>query len=286
MVARRVLGLGLLGSLMAACSPARMFNEVALIKTRSRVIRGVDYRPGARGKLDIYAPPGDSSTPRPVVVFIYGGGWDSGERGLYSFVGASLASLGYVTVIPDYRVFPEVRFPSFLQDNADAVRWVRDHIGEHGGDVNRMALMGHSAGAYNAMMLALDRQWLTTTGVDPSIIKAVCGLAGPYDFYPFTVQSSQQAFGSWPDPIVTQPVHFVRKDAPPVWVANGLQDDTVRPYNARNLVAALHEVGAVAQERYYSGINHVDIVTAMSFPFEGKAPVRKDVGAFLKAHIG
>jgi acetyl esterase/lipase len=273
----------LLGALAAACSPASVFNQVALLRARPRVTRGVAYGPGPRGRLDIYRPRGEAPGGHPVVVFYYGGSWNSGERGLYSFLGAAMAEQGYVTVVPDYRLYPEVRFPDFLKDNAEALQWVARNAAAHGGDPGRLALMGHSAGAYNAMMLGLDREWLAKAQLDPSLVKAVVGLAGPYDFYPYKVAATQETFGAWPDPAQTQPITFVRKDAPAVFVANGLADVTVGPHNARNLAARLRSAGATAvEERYYPKVNHTDILTALSFPFRDKAPVLTDVVGFLK----
>jgi len=142
------------------------------------------YASEDRGHFDVYAPPRPS--PRtPVAVFLYGGSWQSGDKALYRFVGRSLASRGIITVIPDYRVYPEVRYPAFLRDNARAVAFAKQHAAEWGGDPGRLFLIGHSAGAYNAAMLALDRRWLGEVGLDPRRdLAGFVGLAGPYDFLP------------------------------------------------------------------------------------------------------
>ena len=134
--------------------------------------------------LNIWAPKTAATGPLPVIVFIYGGGWRDGAKDQYAFTGRALANRGYMVVLPDYRLFPDTRFPGFLEDSAKALAWVDDHIGEHGGDPNRIFLSGQSAGAYNAMMLALDRQWLGREGKSPDLIRGVAALAGPYDFYP------------------------------------------------------------------------------------------------------
>src|SRR5262249_12498968 len=148
------------------------------------------------------------------------------------FVGDAFASRGFVTIIPDYRIAPDV-FPSFVEDVALTVKWATEHVRAYGGDPDRIVLVGHSAGAYNAMMIALDQHFLRAVGVDARAISGVAGLAGPYDFYPFDVDSTRAAFGTFPDPQVTQPVHFARGDAPPLFLAWG-EDDTL--VGRRNLV--------------------------------------------------
>ena len=153
--------------------------------------------------------------PLPVVVFFYGGGWVAGERADYGFVGRAFAAQGFVAIIPDYRLVPQVRFPSFVEDGAQAVKWARDHAAEYGGDPAKITLAGHSAGSYIAAMLALDRHYLSQAGVDPSVVRAAALLSGPYDFYPFTEQRGRDALGHWPRPRETQPISFVRRDAPP-----------------------------------------------------------------------
>ncbi|RYD54188.1 MAG: alpha/beta hydrolase, partial [Sphingomonadales bacterium] len=139
-----------------------------------RVGRAVPF--GTHGQtLDVWRPAGQAAT-RPVIIFWYGGGWVKGDRRAYSFAARAFAKAGFVVVVPDYRKVPEVRFPAFVQDGAQAVKWARDHVAGYGGDPARIALAGHSAGAYTVAMLALDRDWLAAEGVDPGIVKAGIGL--------------------------------------------------------------------------------------------------------------
>ncbi|WP_254606600.1 alpha/beta hydrolase, partial [Sphingomonas bacterium] len=176
---RRSAGLlpGLVLGATAACSPLRTFDAVVPKDGGVRlVVRGAAFGPDPRQRLDVYAP---KDTPangrsRPVIVFFYGGSWSSGTRAGYSFVGRALAARGFVVAIPDYRLVPQVRFPAFLRDNAAAVRWVRGHIAASGGDPDRLVLAGHSAGAYDAAMLALDPRWL---GADRAAVRGWAGLA-------------------------------------------------------------------------------------------------------------
>jgi acetyl esterase/lipase len=271
--------------LVSSCSPIGAFNSVAGRDSGIEVVAsGIAYGSNPRQQLDIYAPRARSASV-PVVVFFYGGSWNSGSRQDYSFVGRALASLGYVTVIADYRLVPEVVFPAFLEDGAQAVRWVADNIRAYGGDPRRLALAGHSAGAYNAAMLALDQRYLRKAGVDPGSIKALVGLAGPYDFFPWTSSAAVAAFGTWPDPAQTQPVTFARGGAPAVYLATGARDTVVKPQNMTTLAARLRASGSGVVERTYPDLDHVGILLAMSRLLREKAPVLDDIGRFLNQRL-
>ncbi len=236
--------------------------------------------------LDIWAPDKAAAGPLPVVIFWYGGGWAKGDRASYAFAGRALAREGFLVVIPDYRKVPDVLFPAFLDDGAEAVAWVEQNVTQHGGDAARVAVMGHSAGAYQAAMLALDAKRLSAAGVGPGFIKAGVGLSGPYDFYPFDKPRSIAAFSHWPQPDQTQPITFARKDAPPLLLVTSEGDETVRPKNANNLGAKLRELGASVEVRNYGPLDHEEIVMALSVPFRGKGSVLADSVAFLKAKLG
>jgi len=275
-----------LGALaLAACSPLTAFNTLTPKDSAVTAARDIAYAPGQRHKLDIYAPKG-AKGPVPVLVYFYGGGWSSGRRQDYGFVGKALASRGFLTVLPDYRLFPQVRYPDFLEDGAAAIRWVQDHAAEYGGDPSRIVLAGHSAGGYNAVMLALDTEFVRAAGVRPGVIKAAAGLAGPYDFFPFDVAYSRNAFGQYPDPAATQPINYVEKDSVPIWMGYGLKDTVVYPQNIDSLEKALKAKGVPHEARRYEGLNHTDMVLALSQPFRGKAPVLAEMTAFLKRYAG
>lgn len=231
--------------------------------------------------LDVWGKAAPAGAKKPVLVFFYGGGWANGERAHYGFAARAYANRGFVVVVPDYRKVPAVRFPSFNEDGAAALRWTHDNIARYGGDPERILLAGHSAGAYIAVMLALDRHYLQKTGVNPSVIRGVAGLSGPYDFYPFDSKRSIAAMSAWPWPAETQPVNFVRKDAPPVLVITGTEDDTVKPRNAIILSRELNKLGALVEFRAYEGLKHEDTVMALSLPFRSKAPVLQDSADFL-----
>ncbi|WP_324806484.1 alpha/beta hydrolase [Sphingomonas sp. LY29] len=282
---RSILGAGLFAGL-AACSPVRLLDSASKVSgDRARLAAGgVRFGPDPRHLLDVWVPRTRSTAPLPVVVFFYGGGWVAGERGDYGFAARAFAARGFVAVVADYRLVPQVRFPTFIQDGALAMKWVRDHVAQYGGDPRRISLSGHSAGAYIAAMLTLDRHYLRDVGVDPAIVRAAALLSGPYDFYPFTESRGRDALGRWPRPEETQPISFARADAPPMLLGHGTADTVVRPYNSQKLADRLRRLGAPVDLRLYPGKSHVDTVKSLSPLFRGSTPALADSVAFLTAH--
>jgi acetyl esterase/lipase len=282
----RILGLGALAGLLAAlgaCSAVGVLNAVEP-KADVAITRGIAFMPGPRGGLDIYRPR-NATAATPVVVFFYGGSWDSGARADYEFVGAALASEGFLAIVPDYRVYPEVRWPAFLQDNALAVRWAKDHAAAYGGDPHTLFLMGHSAGAYDAAMLGLDRRWLGAVGLDPSRdLRGMIGLAGPYDFLPVHTDELKAIFGPERTRPDTQPINHVDGHAPPMFLAADIGDTVVEASNTTRLAVKLRAAGDPVDEVYYKGLSHPLMIGVMAAPLRGLAPVRHDVAAWIRAH--
>lgn len=269
-----------LGALLAgACSPVSVLNALAP-RDGVRETSGLAYAAGDRHGIDVYAPLGAEDAP--VVVFLYGGSWDSGDRGLYRFVGASLATAGVVCMVPDYRVWPEVGFPGFLQDAAQAVAWARRNAAAHGGAADRLVLMGHSAGAHIATMLALDDDYLAAEGLRPAeAVRGVVGLAGPYDFLPLRSPTLRAIFGpesAWP---ASQPVNHVAPGAPPMLLATGDADAVVLPRNTESLAARLRAADNRVRAVTYPGIGHREILGAFGTGLRFLAPVRQDVLHFV-----
>ena len=280
---RQFAAILVLGFVLAACSPISLLNAVSPGQADvSRVARNVAYGNEPRQHLDIYAPR-QSAGLKPVVFFIYGGGWSEGEKESYSFVGEAFAAKGFVTVIADYRLVPKVRFPTFLEDNAAALKWTEDHIGDYGGDISRLYLAGHSAGAYNAVMLSVAPQYLKAVGFKTPI-RAVAGLSGPYDLYPFDVAASIDAFGKAPDPAATQPINLVTKSAPPMVLVTGTSDSIVKPSNTKAFAAKLREKGVAVEEHYYERQEHADPLIALGPVFRSKNTALADVVTFFNAH--
>jgi acetyl esterase/lipase len=277
----RLLTLALLLPSLAACSPAGLVNAL-VPRDGYALVEGLAYGDGARRRLDLYLPvmPG----PAPVVVFFYGGSWQAGNRGDFRFVGQALAERGYVVAIPDYRLYPEVAIAGILEDAAAAVAW----IAEHGAQAAKrplapLFLMGHSAGAYNAVMLTLDAQWLGRLGRTPcDTIRATVGLAGPYDFLPLRDRTLMAIFGPEPDRPRTQPVAWARGDAPPLLLVTGDDDLTVRPRNTDSLAARVAAEGGEVTVRHYPGVGHLTLVGALAHGLRWYAPVLDDIDAWLQ----
>lgn len=264
-----------------ALSPLDLLNGVARLGAY-RMIPGLSYGPGPRHQLDIYQPAGKGAS-RPVVVFFYGGSWQEGARDMYRFVGAALANQGFVTIIPDYRLYPEVRFPTFLEDAAEAVRWAHDYAGDYGGDPSRIVLVGHSAGAHIAAMLALDPQWLAGVGRDARRdLKGMAGLAGPYDFLPLKDAALKAIFG--PPALLgrTQPITFASGHAVPLFLAAGRRDTTVDPGNSTRLAEGVRARCGAVTTRLYDGVDHRTILGAFSPPLRFLAPVLADTADFIR----
>ncbi|WP_206240202.1 alpha/beta hydrolase [Novosphingobium terrae] len=280
MKARRAVLAVLLATMASACSPLRIFNTVMPKDAgATRVAHGMPFGPDKRQTLDVYAPRVHGAGQLAVIVFFYGGSWNSGTKEGYSFLGRALAARGFLVVIPDYRLVPQVRYPAFLQDNAEAVRWIRSHVSEWGGDPDRLILAGHSAGAYNAAMLALDPHWL---GQDRRAVKGLIGLAGPYDFLPFKGPVVEKAFAGVADPVATQPVHYAHRGDPPAFLATGDKDTLVLPRNSDALAEGLRSHDVLVERRRYPGVGHVGLITAVAKPLRGHANVLEDMTAFAR----
>jgi acetyl esterase/lipase len=241
--------------------------------------QGIAYADGDRMKLDIYGPKNPTG-PAPVVMFIYGGSWKQGQRQDYQFVGRALAANGFVVVIPDYRLYPEVTYPTFLEDCANAAKWIQNNIGSYGGDTSRFFIAGHSAGAYNAVMLGLEHAFFDEYGVTMPI-KGIAAISGPFDFYPFEYDEVRNVFGKTDNPQGTQPVNLVTSDVPPMLLASGDQDPIVRMQNTDHLARKLKAAGDWVTVRYYQNIGHMEAVFAIGAMWRWRAPVLADMVQFF-----
>ena len=270
-IAPLLAGLGV--SACAALRPGRLTDGA----------RDVAYGLHPRQRMDIYLPLDCASAPKPVVFFVYGGSWANGAKETYSFVGDALSARGFVTVIADYRLVPEVRFPVFIEDGAQALRFVRDNIARFGGAPEAIHMMGHSAGAYNAMMLTLDKRYLAAVGMRADDVRSIVGLSGPYDFLPFDIDVTKEAFGNAREPAQTQPINFARRDAPPIFLGTGSEDTTVLPRNSERLASVLRKAGARSVSlKIYPRLGHAGTATALSRLLQWQAPVLDDVVVFLR----
>ena len=268
-------------ALLGACSAVDVLNS-AIPDSGFHRTAGIAYGPDPRQRLDVYRPV-PVREDAPVVVFFYGGRWQSGARGDYRFIGEALTAMGAVAVIPDYRLYPEVIFPAWMEDGAEAVNWARRNAARFGGDPNQILLVGHSAGAHTAVLLVLDERYLEAAGVPRSAILGAVGIAGPYDFLPFEDADLRALFGppsGWPE---TQPIRFVDGDEPPLMLLQAGADRTVDPHNAPNLEARVRAAGGEVERIVYSRLGHLTIIGALAAPLRRLAPVWHDIARFLRA---
>ena len=265
---------------LTACSPLTAL-DLLVPSDSYTAMTGIAYGALPRQKLDVYTPRAGKG-PFPVVVFFYGGSWRWGERDQYRFVGEALARRGIVTVVPDYRLYPKVRFPAFVEDGAAAVAWAIDNVERFGGDGSRLFVAGHSAGAHTGALLALDRRYLEAVGKAPEQLCGFAGLAGPYSFDPTEFDSVRAIFEHLPDPDVSRPVTYARAGAPPMLLLHGAGDTTVYPLNTLRLAEAMRESGGTVDADLLPDIGHYRIIASLAKPFEHIAPVADRLAAFVR----
>lgn len=265
---------------LAACSPLTAVNALSPGGASERTA-DLSYGEGPRRMLDVYRPKAGNGKA-PVVVFFYGGNWVDGDRADYAFVGRALASRGIVAVVADYRHYPEVSYPQFLDDAAQAVAWAARQAGRYGGDPKRLYVMGHSSGAYNAAMVALDDRWLKKQGMSPSDLRGWIGLAGPYDFLPIENATTKPVFHFPDTPPDSQPVRHVSAASPPALLIAANSDNLVEPKrNTGGLAARLRAEHVDVKELYYGKVSHTTLVGSIAAPLRWLAPTLDDVAAFV-----
>jgi acetyl esterase/lipase len=282
-VSRRTALAGLMAALSAGCSKlAFLAANVPAAFGAYRRHADLAYGADVQHRLDVYVPAETARQARPLVVFWHGGRWSFGDKADYRFVGAALAELGCVAVLPNYRLYPRVKLTGFMDDAARATRWAAAHAGEYGADLNRLHLMGHSAGAHLAALVTLDSRYFAADGQRAPPIAGVIGLSGPYDFLPLKEADVQDMFGPPENYPQSQPINFVHSSAPPMLLVHGLRDETVRPKNSVNFAASLRAAGVPVTLKLYPDLVHADTVAALSLPARGRAPTLADVAAFLR----
>ena len=285
-------GIGLAGMRMATAK-----GSVGLLDSTDRLLAGGDgairlaaaaqFGADPMQRLQLFLPTNPALDPAvtgralPVVVFIHGGGWVSGDPHDYRFIARLLAPAGHAVVLAGYRLDTVGRFPAMLEDGAAALHWIGMHARGLGGDVAQIVLMGHSAGAYNAAMLGLDPRWLADTGLDAGAIRGVVGLAGPYDFLPLDNISTIAAFGHVDDLAQTQPIRHVRGDSPPLLLIHGADDRRVFPRHSLSLARALASSGGRSETHVIPGIGHEGLIMRFARPFSRDTRARHLVMQFL-----
>lgn len=274
---RIVFQLLLLASLVACAPPLPLLNTVTS-DDNYVVTSNIAYGDHPRQRLDIYVPLQGRSRNK-VVIFFYGDRWQHGSKETYRFVAGALADSGFTVVIPNYRLFPDVRFPGFVNDAARAVRWIKENIRDYYGDPNSVYLVGYSAGGYIAAMLNLNENYLPR-----GTVRATVGVAGPYDFLPLAEGDLQDIFDSAPEPAITQPINFVNGNEPPMLLLSGDEDQRVNAGNSLRLAARIRSQGGRVQVILYPGVSHELIIGAVAPAFQDWAPTLRDITDFINTY--
>ncbi len=279
----RMSMMAILTTLLAGCSGQKLLNTMTLETGYSRA-SNIIFDDATGLKTDVYSPNG--AVNAPVIVFFYGGRWSEGNKELYEFVGAALAKQGFVAIVPEYRHYPAVKFPAFVSDSAKAVRWAHDNAARYGGDLHRLFVMGHSAGAYNAAMLAVDESYLQAVGGSRKWLAGMVGLAGPYDFLPFTDPDIIDIFGPPERFEATQPINHVDGQNPPMLLMHGENDTSVWPKNTRNFANKIRAVGGPVETVFYPKLSHAWIVATLSTLLQGQSDVMRYTKDFVLRKSG
>lgn len=247
------------------------------------ITRNVAFGPDAWQTLDIYRPKGTTKDSRlPVIVFYYGGRWEFGAKEDFRFVGAALAKQNYLVVIPDYRKYPNVKFPAFVQDAAKSLAWVSDHIAAYGGKPDDIHIAGHSAGGHIGALLTTDARYLKAEGKDRSdVIRDFVGLAGPYDFVP-DEKDLKDMFAPPSNYSQMQATTFVDGKQPPMLLLWGDKDQYVGRINMDKLAAGIYARGGCVKTIVYPGLDHVWIIGGLSW-LGSKHSVLKDWMDFIQS---
>lgn len=280
----------IMACLSSACSPVKVLNSM-VPESGYELVSAVEYGSHQRQKLDIYLPKAmqessgsKSSALKKVIIFYYGGNWDSGERAEYKFAAEALVSLGHIVVVPDYRVYPDVLFPELMADPVSAAKWVKTNIKKYNGDANKVFLAGHSAGAHIAVMMAVNADYLAVESLKPTDFAGVIGLAGPYDFLPLKSERLKTIFGPEAMQWKSQPINFVDGKNPPLLLAVGMKDGTVWPRNSINLARKIKEKNGQVQVVEFASYSHVDMVAKLAKPLRGNGELLKPIATFIDQH--
>lgn len=280
----KLLSLSLIYLFISSCTKIQLFavNTAARLNAHYILHKDLIYGIKDRQRLNVFSLK-NSSEPKPVVVFFYGGSWIQGDKDMYRFMGEALSSLDMVVVIADYRLYPQVKFPEFVMDGAETLAWVKENISQYGGDPDQVFVMGHSAGAHIAALLSFDRKYLKDVGLPNDYIKGFIGLSGPYDFLPFTSEVNKKIFAPEENYQLSQPIHFVDGKDPRALLIHGRNDRTVGIHNSRNLSQKILKNGGSVETKFYDKLSHTAILGKFTKLLRGKGEILEVIGAFVKS---
>lgn len=263
---------------LGGCRMADMLNAT-ITRDGYRVVRNIAYGDHQRQKFDLYLP--DNAQREPIIIFFYGGSWQKGSKDDYRFLGQAFASKGFATAVVDYRLYPEVRYPEFVEDAARATTYIAFHAERYGADRSALYVAGHSAGAYMAMMLGGDPAYMAAAGGKRSWIRGIIGIAGPYNFLPITDDTLKTIFSTAPGG-ASQPINHLSGTVPPVFLATGDADDTVDPRNSEQVAAKLTAMKRPVILRRYPDVGHIGIILSLAEGFRSRTPLLEDIARFVR----
>ena len=276
--------------LLGGCSATEVVNSISKIFYRVEIKKDIPFGEHISQKYDLYLPVQTQTpiTKTPVIVFFYGGSWNRGEKAEYEFVGRRLAAMGYIAAIPNYRLYPEVKYPDFLKDCAKSIAHLKTELTKteylnYKVDSSYI-VMGHSAGAYNAAMLALDNRWIEeATGIAHQlVIKGFIGMAGAYNIYPISDTEVQPVFNYPNYPPASQPIEYTNKRNPPALILTPETDTFVSiERNSHALQKALQFAGNRAQIESIRGTDHITLIGTLSPVLFFKGNTSKAIEAFV-----
>jgi acetyl esterase/lipase len=292
-----------LGVLLALIVLGAIGLQIAISRDGPAVLSAVDRISGGTGgaelkariatgehehqKVIVWGPEDHSSSDplRPVLLFVHGGSWNSGDPESYDFVGRAFVEQGFVVALGGYRLGEAGKYPGMIEDTARAFAWVHEEIVSYGGDPESIVIAGHSAGAYNVMMTALEDKWLGKHSLSPKDIAGVVGLSGPYDFLPLDSDSTIASFGHVEEGEAldaTQPINLVRTDAPPKLLIHGEKDTLVGMRHSRELAGRVSDAGVEAGLELYPEMAHNDPLISIAAPWRSRRDIVAKIADFAR----
>ena len=292
----KLVGAGIVavGALTLATQQAQALSALAVVNGITSnggvaVSKNILYGDEPAQDLDIYYPKPLAQAMKaqdtigdtyPMVVFVHGGSWESGSKDEYAFVGQSLAQAGYVTAVINYRKAPEHVYPDYVEDAAQAIAWSVNNAPSLHVDPKRIAVVGHSAGAFNAVAAVSNEDFLAPYGIKPTDIATVVGIAGPYS-YDFRKFASVTAFAADATPDEVMPDRQIKGAQPPYLLLTAENDKVVHDTNTIKMTQALKDYGVTVENGKIEGASHATSIGAMAPPLRWVNDVRAQVLTYL-----
>jgi acetyl esterase/lipase len=250
------------------------------------IIKDIAYKEGdgadvERHRLDLYLPKGQKDFP--VLLFVHGGSWKSGNKKLYEPLGKLYAKNGVGTVIINYRLSPKVVHPAHIQDVAKAFAWIHTNIGKYGGDPSNLFICGHSAGGHLVALLGTNEAYLKAENLATADIKGVIGISGVYTILPSP--PFKAVFGEDKEVLKTaSPMEHVGTKHPPFLILYAEKDYFMLDVMAEQFCKKLNENSCEATVHKLAERDHISIIVHMAS--NEADPLNRRVFDFLAKHSG